>query len=68
MAKSLSLLTVDVVIEEISVLQPRNPAHQIAEWWTRWEEHPNTIGIEDLADVGLAGFPSVGKSTILSLW
>ena len=46
---------------------PRNPAPEIAENGEPGEERELQFGIEILADVGLVGFPSVGKSTILSV-
>ncbi len=46
---------------------PRNPAPEIAENGEPGEERQLELELKILADVGLVGFPSVGKSTILSV-
>lgn len=46
---------------------PRNPAPEIAENGEPGEELVLDLELKVLADVGLVGFPSVGKSTILSV-
>lgn len=46
---------------------PRNPAPEIAENGEPGEERDLQLELKILADVGLVGFPSVGKSTILSV-
>ena len=46
---------------------PRNPAPEIAENGEPGEERELQLELKILADVGLVGFPSVGKSTILSV-
>lgn len=45
---------------------PSNPAPDISENGEPGEEHYIVLELKVLADVGLAGFPSVGKSTFLS--
>ena len=46
---------------------PSNPAPEIAENGEPGEERELQLELKILADVGLVGFPSVGKSTILSV-
>lgn len=46
---------------------PRNPAPEIAENGEPGEERELELELKILADVGLVGFPSVGKSTLLSV-
>lgn len=46
---------------------PRNPAPEIAENGEPGEERHLELELKILADVGLVGFPSVGKSTLLSV-
>ena len=46
---------------------PSNPAPEIAENGEPGEERNLTLELKLMADVGLAGFPSVGKSTLLSI-
>ncbi|HCM89921.1 MULTISPECIES: GTPase ObgE [Vagococcus] len=46
---------------------PRNPAPEVAENGEPGQERQIEMELKVLADVGLVGFPSVGKSTILSI-
>lgn len=46
---------------------PRNPAPEISENGEPGEELEVELELKVLADVGLIGFPSVGKSTLLSI-
>lgn len=46
---------------------PKNPAPEIAENGEPGEERDLQLELKILADVGLVGFPSVGKSTLLSV-
>lgn len=51
----------------IRFASPKNPAPEIAENGEPGEEFEVELELKVLADVGLVGFPSVGKSTILSV-
>lgn len=46
---------------------PRNPAPEICEKGLPGEEFNIQLELKVLADVGLVGFPSVGKSTLISV-
>lgn len=46
---------------------PRNPAPEISENGEPGQERQIEMELKVLADVGLVGFPSVGKSTLLSI-
>lgn len=46
---------------------PKNPAPEISENGEPGEERHLELELKILADVGLVGFPSVGKSTLLSV-
>ncbi|MGP4080547.1 GTPase ObgE [Pseudalkalibacillus sp. R45] len=46
---------------------PKNPAPELSENGEPGEEREVTLELKLLADVGLVGFPSVGKSTLLSI-
>ena len=51
----------------IKFASPRNPAPEIAENGEPGQEFTLDLELKVIADVGLVGFPSVGKSTILSI-
>ena len=51
----------------IRLASPRNPAPEIAENGEPGQERKIELELKVLADVGLVGFPSVGKSTLLSV-
>lgn len=51
----------------IKFATPRNPAPEMAENGEPGEELVLELELKIIADVGLVGFPSVGKSTILSV-
>src|SRR5699024_3404746 len=51
----------------IRFASPRNPAPEIAENGEPGEEAEIELELKVLADVGFIGFPSVGKSTFLSV-
>ena len=46
---------------------PKNPAPEISENGEPGQERELELELKVLADVGLVGFPSVGKSTLLSV-
>ncbi len=46
---------------------PKNPAPELSENGEPGDEREVTLELKLLADVGLVGFPSVGKSTLLSV-
>lgn len=51
----------------IRFTSPRDPAPNIAENGEPGEEYDIKVELKLIADVGLVGFPSVGKSTLLSV-
>ncbi len=46
---------------------PANPAPELSEHGEPGQERDIVLELKFLADVGLVGFPSVGKSTLLSV-
>ena len=56
-----------MVAETSRFATPRNPAPEIAENGEPGQERYIVMELKLLADVGLVGFPSVGKSTLLSV-
>lgn len=51
----------------IRFASPKNPAPELAENGEPGQERKIELELKVLADVGLVGFPSVGKSTLLSV-
>ena len=51
----------------IRLASPKNPAPELAENGEPGQERKIELELKVLADVGLVGFPSVGKSTLLSV-
>lgn len=51
----------------IRFASPKNPAPELAENGEPGQERKLELELKVLADVGLVGFPSVGKSTLLSI-
>lgn len=67
MVKNLSWLTAAEVVVEYPFCNTKNPAPEISENGEPGQERELQLELKILADVGLVGFPSVGKSTLLSV-
>ena len=56
-----------VDVETSALRHQKNPAPEISENGEPGQERELQLELKILADVGLVGFPSVGKSTLLSV-